>query len=235
MMLNIFAIVLIAVAPCAFWLWIIYLGDRCKPGQKRLMLRIFLFGLVVAAPVALIESAMYPGSVQQTLSLKNAFYVAFIVAGVTEETAKFLVVRFGAYSSKLFNQPEDGLIYSASAALGFATFENILYIFNFGLQVILVRGLFSNLAHVLFSSLWGYPLALTKLGLIKNKAITYFGLAGAIIAHGLFDFLFFTGTNFTYLVIPLFLGMAAAFVLMMRHANKIATCRPNLNLKNVAT
>ncbi|HEX7474423.1 MAG TPA: PrsW family intramembrane metalloprotease [Dehalococcoidales bacterium] len=224
-MLNIFAIVLIAVSPCAFWLWVIYLGDRCKPRQKRLMVRTFLLGLVVAAPVALIESSLYPGSVQQTLSVGTAFYVAFVVAGVTEETSKFLVVRLGAYNSVSFNQPEDGLIYAASAALGFASLENIIYVTNFGFQVILIRGLFSNLAHVLFSSMWGYPLALTKLGRIKNKFFTYGGLAAAVIAHGLFDFLFFTGTGYTYLVIPFFLAMAAVFVLMMRHANKISTCQ----------
>lgn len=227
-MLNVIAIILIAFAPCAFWLWIIYLGDRCKPGQKRLMVRTFFLGVIVAAPVAVIESRLYPGSVQQTLSVGTALYVSFVVAGIVEETSKFLVVRLGVYNSLYYNQPEDGLIYSASAALGFASFENIIYILNFGFQVILVRGLFSNLAHVLFSSLWGYPLALTKLGTIKNKSVTYVGLAGAIIAHGLFDFLFFTGTVYTYLVIPLFLGMVVLFVLMMRHANKIATCQPKI-------
>lgn len=224
-MLNIFAVILIALSPCVFWLWVIYLGDRCKPRQKRLMVRNFLLGLVVAAPVALIESSLYPGSVQQTLSIGTAFYVAFLVAGVTEETAKFLVVRLGVYNSVSFNQPEDGLIYAASAALGFASLENIIYVTNFGFQAILIRGLFSNLAHVLFSAMWGYPLALTKLGIIKNKFVTYGGLAAAIIAHGIFDFLFFTGTGYTYLVIPFFLGMAVVFVMMMRHANKIATCQ----------
>lgn len=223
--MSVLAIVLVALAPCVFWLWMIYIWDRCKPAQKSLLVRTFFFGMGIAIPVALIESTLYPGSLQGNLAVSTAAYVAFVVAGVTEETGKFLVVRLSAYPSPHFDQPEDGLVYSAAAALGFAALENIIYLFSFGLQVILVRGLVSNLAHVLFSSLWGYPLALTKLGIIKNKYMTWFGLAAAMIAHGVFDFLFFTSTVFTLIVIPLFIGMIVLYVIMMRHANRIATCK----------
>ena len=116
-------------------------------------------------------------------------------------------------------------MYASAAALGFAAIENVVYVISFGLSVLLARGLISNLAHVLFSAMWGYPLALTKLGIIKNKYITWGGLVAAMVAHGLFDFLFFTSTVLTYLVIPLFIGMVVLFVIMMRHANRIATCK----------
>jgi protease PrsW len=223
--LGIILILLVAVAPCAFWMWMIYLGDKCRPGQKGLMIRTFFYGVGIAIPVAFIESFIYRGPVQGDISLAAAAYLSFVVAGVTEETAKFLTMRFGAYKSLYFSQPEDGLLYTASVALGFATLENVIYVFSFGLEVILARGLFSNLAHVLFSSLWGYPLGLTKFGFIKHKIFIYLGLAGAIAAHGVFDFLFFTGSVYTWLVLPLFLGMVVVFVLMMRHANRIATCK----------
>ncbi len=222
MPLNILIVVLVAVAPCGFWLWLIYKGDKYKPEPRWLIIRTFLLGMGIAVPVAFLETLMYPGSTQGQLSLKTAFYVAFVVAGITEEAAKFLVVRFSVYNSVHFEEPTDGLVYAAAAALGFASLENIIYMVSYGWQTILVRGLFSNLAHVLFSSLWGYPLAMVKLGFFQRKYITWLGLAGAMIAHGIFDFLFFTGTSYTYLVIPFFLGMAAVFVLMMRHANKIS-------------
>lgn len=225
--MNLLIIVLVSLAPCAFWLWMIYIWDKCKPAPRSLLIRTFFFGMGVAIPVALIETLLYPGSLQGTLSVPTAAYVAFVVAGVTEESGKFLIVRKGAYNSPHFNEAEDGLIYSAAAALGFAALENVAYLLSFGWQIILVRGLVSNLSHVLFSSLWGYPLGLTKLGIIKNKYLTWLGLVAAMIAHGTFDFLFFTSTVYTFLVIPLFIGMVVLFVLMMRHANKIATCKLN--------
>jgi protease PrsW len=221
-MLKIIIIILVAIAPCIFWLWLIYKGDKYKPEPKSLVIRTFLFGLGIAIPVAFLETALYSGPSQGQVSLSTAAYLSFVVAGFTEEAAKFLVVRTSVYNSLHFEEPTDGLVYSAAAALGFASLENVIYVISFGWQVILVRGLFSNLAHVLFSVLWGYPLALAKLGFIKRKYFTWLGLAAAMIAHGVFDFLFFTGNAWTFLVIPFFIGMVVLFVLMMRHANKIS-------------
>ena len=85
--------------------------------------------------------------------------------------------------------------------------------------------MFSNLAHVLFSALRGYPLALSKLG-IKSKKWFGLGLIGAIVAHGLFDFLFFTQSVFTWLAIPFFLAMVVVFILMLRHSNRISQFNP---------
>ncbi|MDD5702453.1 MAG: PrsW family intramembrane metalloprotease [Dehalococcoidales bacterium] len=218
--MEIIIIVMAAIAPCAFWLWLIYRGDKFKPEPKRLVIRIFFFGAIVAIPVAVVEAFLYPGTIEGTLSVPTAAYVAFVVAGFTEELGKFLVVRLGVYSHPHFEEPADGLIYSAAAALGFASLENIVYVVSFGLEVIVVRGLFSNLAHVVFSALWGYPLGLRKVGMLKHPSWTWLGLLAAMIAHGIFDFLLFTGSVLSWLVVPFFFGMLILFVLMMRHANR---------------
>jgi RsiW-degrading membrane proteinase PrsW (M82 family) len=222
--LNIITIILLAFAPCVFWLWLIYRGDRYRPEPKSLIIRIFFLGFLVAVPASFIEAFLYPNALQGPTSLSSAAYLAFVVAGITEESAKFLVVRGFVYNSRFFEEPADGLEYPAAAALGFASLENVAYLIAFGWQVILIRGLFSNLAHVLFSSLWGYPLALSKLGII-GKGYVWLGLIAAIAAHGLFDFLFFTQSTYTFLVIPFFIGMIALFILMFRHANRISPYR----------
>jgi RsiW-degrading membrane proteinase PrsW (M82 family) len=222
MLLNILIILMIAFAPCIFWLWLIYKWDKYQPEPKLLIIRTFLIGMGVAIPVAIVELILYPGSLTGNLSLISAAYAAFIVAGLTEEVGKYLVVRWSVYNNSHFDEPSDGLIYSAAAALGFASLENVVYLLSYGWEIILIRGLFSNLAHVLFTMLWGYPLALTKLGIVKSKSLVWLGLFAAIIAHGIFDFLFFTETIYTLLVIPLFIAMVIGFILMMRHANRIS-------------
>lgn len=215
-----------ALAPCLFWLWIIYKGDRYQPEPKSLIIRTFFLGFAIAIPVAIIEAIIYPDSLPENpTSLAATVYLAFVVAGVTEEFGKFFVVRKSMYGSRSFEEPSDGLVYAAAAALGFASLENIAYMLSFGWEVILVRGLISNLAHVLFSSLWGYPLALHKLGILKAKYFIWLGLFIAIVAHGAFDFLLMTQSLYTLWVIPLFIGMVVLFILMMRHANKISPYR----------
>ena len=226
--MNILIIILVAFAPCIFWLWIIYRGDRYQPEPRSLLIRTFFLGLAIAIPVAIIEAILYPKSLTQNpVSLPAAVYLTFVVVGLTEESGKFFVVRRSMYNSRFFEEPSDGLIYSAAAALGFASLENIVYLLSFGWEVILVRGLVSNLAHVLFASLWGYPLALHKLGIIKARYIVWLGLIAAMIAHGIFDFLLFTQSIYTLLGIPFFACMTVLFIFMMRHANRISPYREN--------
>jgi protease PrsW len=220
-MLKIIGIILVALAPCVFWLWLIYKGDRYESEPKVQIIRAFILGAAVAVPVSVTETLLYPGSLQGQLALPTAAYVAFVVAGVTEETAKFLSVRLGVYRTRFFRDPSDGLVYAAAVALGFASLENVVYIISFGWQVILVRGMFSNLSHVLFSALWAYPLALAKFNL-RPAGLIWLGLTGAILAHGLFDFLFFTNSVYTWLVLPFFLAMVTAFILMLRHSSRFA-------------
>ena len=54
----------------------------------------------------------------------------FLVIGPREEIAKFLAVRLFVYRNKEFNEPLDGIIYAAAAALGFASLENMLYVID---------------------------------------------------------------------------------------------------------
>jgi protease PrsW len=216
--LGIIIIFLLAISPCAFWLWIIYKWDSYKPEPKWLIIRTFFYGFMVAVPVSLLETWLYPNAYLSSTSISNNAYLAFVVAGITEEAGKFIIVRRTVYNSPHFEEPADGLVYSAAAALGFASLENAIYILAFGWQVILLRALFSNLSHVLFSSMWGYALGLSKLGIMPKRNV-WIGLAAAIAAHGLFDFLIFTQSLFSFMVIPLFLGLAVLFVLMMRYAN----------------
>jgi RsiW-degrading membrane proteinase PrsW (M82 family) len=221
-MLKLVIIILVALAPCVFWLWIIYKRDKYSPEPLTLIIRVFLLGAAVAVPVAIIEGFLYPSDISSNLSIPSALYLAFGVAGVTEEVSKFLVVRLGVSRSRFFEEPSDGLIYASAAALGFAALENIVYLFSFGWQIILIRGLFSNLAHVLFSILWGYPLALYKLGIFKSPAWIGLGILASIVAHGIFDFLLFTGTIYSLLVFPFFIAILIVFILLYRHANRIS-------------
>jgi RsiW-degrading membrane proteinase PrsW (M82 family)/DNA-directed RNA polymerase subunit RPC12/RpoP len=160
------------------------------------------------------------------LSFGESAYMAFVVAGFTEELFKFLVVRATIFRSPYFDEPVDGLIYSSAAALGFSTVENISYMFQMGWSVILIRAPISTVGHVVFSALWGYPLALKKM---KKKNATLFmwlGLIAAMAGHGLFDFLAFqqpdSGINLWLLIalIGLFAGLITVFIILLKRGQK---------------
>lgn len=222
-------LLVLAFSPGLFWLWLIYKKDRYRPEPRALVIRTFLLGAAVAFPVSIIESILYPGSLEKLLdkppSLALAAYVAFIVAGLTEELGKYLVVKRTIYSSPYFDEPMDGLIYASAAALGFASLENVGYLFSFGPELILTRGPFSTLAHVLFSAMWGYALGRQKLHQGAGRPLVVLGLIGSIAAHGLFDFVLFAQRGYEPLALLLFVAAGILFLYLLSSADKASPYR----------
>jgi RsiW-degrading membrane proteinase PrsW (M82 family) len=232
-------ILLLSFTPGVLWLWFISRWDRYKLEPRSLVIRTFFWGMFIVLPVAFIEVILaipsmisQPGGIGNLtaenlnqLSLGAMAYLAFVVAGFTEELSKFLAVRFTVFKSLYFSEPIDGVVFSAAVALGFASLENLGYLAIYGWQEILVRGPISTLGHVLFSVLWGYPLALQKMGWKWGKLLTLVGLICAMGAHGLFDFLLFTQKWYAWLTVPLFLGLVVLLVVMMRYSRTISAVR----------
>ena len=240
--MQLLLIPVLGLAPGLLWLWLIYRGNKYRPDPKGLVIRTFLFGMVATIPVTFVETGLLLPYVFRHietfrnfsidslnyLSFGEMVYLAFIVAGFTEELFKFLVVKTTIYKSPYYDEPVDGLVYSSAAALGFASVENIEYLILFGWQTALVRAPITTLAHVVFSAMWGYPLALKKLKRKNSTVFLWLGLIGAMAGHGLYDFLAFQ-QNDSFTKIPILLGMIglfggliALFVFLIRRSQRLS-------------
>ena len=186
----------LSFAPGLLWLWFFYRKDRIEPEPVRLIVRTFLLGVALGVPAALLE-----------LFFVESLLVTVVIAPVIEEALKFVGVRFTVYRRAEFDEPLDGIVYTAAVALGFASIENALYLFASYLtavetaeslralsplgvvtSVFVVRALLSVPAHVLYSSLWGYALGKAKFAgpLLRRKLIAR-GLGLAVLCHALFN------------------------------------------------
>ncbi len=223
--MELIAYLTLGFAPGVFWLWLIYQRDRYIPAPVHLVVRTFLWGIAVSVPVVLVEVILQSVAgfgletdlTTEQLTLPQAAYISFVVAGMTEEMAKFLVVRTTTYNSPYFRQPLDGLIFTAAAALGFASIENVGYIASFGAAVILVRGPSSTIGHVLFSAMFGYALGARKLGRLWPQAPILM-LMAAMVTHGAFNFFLFADVvNQSYApwAFALLLASGLAFLLII--------------------
>lgn len=221
--MELFAYVMLGFAPGVFWLWLIYQRDRYIPAPVHLVVRTFLWGVAVSVPVVLAESLLlfvagfdFEGDLtEEQLALPQVAYVSFVVAGMTEEMAKYLVLKKTVYGSLYFRQPLDGVIFSAAVALGFASIENVGYIASFGAAIILVRGPISTVAHVLFSTWFGYALGARKLGRIQPQA-PILSLMAAMALHGVFDFLLMADQSYVPWAFVLFAAIGLLFILILR-------------------
>ena len=207
----------IALAPAIALAVYIYQKDRYDREPVSLLFKLFLFGALSVIPVYFIE---------RILSFFNIFsgifstlFTAFIVAGVTEESFKRLVVIKLTCNNKNFDEKLDGIVYSVFAALGFAAIENIMYVTAGTGSIIytgLTRGIFAVPAHMLFGITMGYYLSLSKFALdeISSKKYLNRSLYMPILLHGTYDFILMS--RFTNLMI-----IFIAFVIFLWRVNLV--------------
>jgi len=185
------SIVLVSVLPAMGWLMFFHKTDRYEPEPKGLVFRTFFLGVLFAVALGTSFNGLpYPWG--------PARYSAVVWAPIVEETGKFLIVFWTVFRNRNFNEPVDGIVYAASAALGFAACENAFYVAagwsgagaTTGLFTLLARSVFSVPGHALFSSFWGAALgyAAGRKGLKPVLAVSA-GLALSMVAHGLFNWL----------------------------------------------
>jgi RsiW-degrading membrane proteinase PrsW (M82 family) len=200
---TLYLLLLLAIGPALFWLWYFYNRDRYEPEPLSWIVMIYLLGMAVTIPVAFVEGL--------SSLVFSEFLVAVMVAPIVEEGAKFLVVRKTVYQTPEFDEPVDGIVYAAAVGLGFATLENVIYVFSaletsfaFAVQTGIVRAFLSVPGHVLFSTLWGDALGRAKfLPAGRRPGIIAWGLILAMISHGLFNLLLYDAIGFAVLILVL--------------------------------
>ncbi len=211
--MNAAVIVGLAFAPALFWFWFFARRDR-NPEPAGLLLRTFLWGALMVIPAGLLQvflesigSSAFGAGIGAGLLL--------LVVGPIEEVSKFIAAQSIA-KNKAFDEPIDGLIYATAAALGFATLENALYMFQNGASIILIRGPISTLGHILFALPWGYAMSLKRFR--GGHWVLRRGLLLGALLHGLFDvFLIGSGTTgFEWLLLP----FIPLMIVMWRLANQ---------------
>ena len=159
----------LAVAPgfaiCLFF----YAMDKYDREPAGLLFKSFLLGMLcVVFPLVMQGIALALGLRENNGSILGTAAFAYGNVGLTEELAKFLVLRAYAYPKKAFNEPLDGIVYSIMIGMGFATLENIAYVGKYGIGTGVARMFLSVPAHATFAILMGYYTGLAKFIPQKN-------------------------------------------------------------------
>ncbi len=184
----------LAVFPALFLVRYYYKQDSLKKEPKRLVVNVFLIGIISTVPVIIIEIILGEfNKLLQSETIEFFAFKAFIVAGFSEEFLKFLIVRLYPYRKTDFDEVMDGIIYTVVAGLGFACLENIIYVINGGILTAIIRAFTAIPLHALAAGIMGYYIGEAKFASNIRTRNRFFirGLIWAILIHGLYDFFLF--------------------------------------------
>ncbi len=206
----------LSLIPCVLWLLWFWFQDWYDREPLRTILWTFLLGAVATLPALVFNTAgalMLSGLFGSNLA--SEWLILFLVVGPVEEAVKLWAVMSYAYRRPEFDEPVDGVIYGAAAALGFAAAENVLYLSRFGREIFIVRGILSNPGHALFAAFWGLALSQAKMlpnvGSVRARTIAR-GWMRAALLHALFDALLSAGQHG---LLPNALAMGIVALLML--------------------
>lgn len=218
--------ILFALFPSIIWL-LFYLRQDVHPESNPQVIKIFLYGMLIAIPAALLEIGIFKGISKsgQIFNLPSIFvsiFYIFLGVALVEEFLKYLVFKLKVERSSELDEPIDVMLYMIIAGLGFAFLENLLIfwppqalaVFE-SLIVSGLRFLGATFLHALCSGILGYFLALSFFDLKRQRRFFVFGLAMVVFLHGLFNFSIMKIEGPERFIIPaIIVGLLAFFVLL---------------------
>jgi len=198
----------LAIAPGFFIIWYIYYKDKYEKEPKRLIIITFVLGAVAVIPAGILENILIKMiGIPMTGNLLGALIGAFFIVAPTEEFFKYLSVRIKAFGSPEFNEVMDGIVYGVSGAIGFATLENIFYVFEGGVGTGIARAFLAVPLHAMTGVIIGYYMGRRKMNPESKRRYIGTGLIIAILFHGVYDFVLFTEMSLGLLVIPIIIWL----------------------------
>lgn len=190
----------VAIAPGIAICLFIYSLNKYKKEPPAHLVIAFVLGMFSTLPAFLVQSLS--GDVRDDPSrhsILSYIWYAFVIVALSEEGGKFLLLRLYAYPKKTFTEPFDGVIYAVMIGMGFATVENIEYVWQFGWSTGVTRFFLAVPAHASFAVLMGYNVGMAKSRRQTDQGQSVWlmlkGLLIAVLFHGSFDFFVFLQQN----------------------------------------
>ena len=208
---------LVGVVPALLWLWFWLKEDKEDPEPRGLLAICFILGMATVIFVLPIEKFIQ-SHVPDT-------QIQIFGWAAAEELIKFMAVVLLLYKSDYLHKPINWPIYLITCALGFAAFENVLFLVKplstldqttVGLLTGNLRYLGSTLLHAVASGMIGISIGLGfHLSGFTKRFYAFIGIISAIVLHTLFNFYIMRNNGSDFLQVFAFLWVATIINLLL--------------------
>ncbi|GAA5415390.1 protease PrsW [Paraliobacillus ryukyuensis] len=204
------------IAPALALMTFFYLKDRFNSEPLLPIVRSFINGALLVFPIMFVQYAFVAENVAQ-----DPLISSFLLTGLMEEFFKWFIFIFTVYKFADFDTPYDGIIYGVAISLGFATVENILYLFAHGIEYAFSRAVFPVSSHALFGVIMGYYLGKAKFKTTQPKRTMSIGLVLPFLLHGTYDYILQTSErNWIFILIPFMVILWLNAIKKVKQANQ---------------
>ena len=200
------------IMPSVLILAAVILSDRFREPLKPILVTFFV-GVFLCFPAGLLNSIL--------IWSQDAPENYTFLAGLTEESLKFAAILLFVRNQADFNEPMDAIVYGTLISLGFATLENLEYVFNSksaaeSMQIATIRAITAIPLHACCGVIMGYFFGLYAFSgqrsyllkslflpmlfhAIYNFLATFSSLLTALILIGLIRYAYALHKHFAYL------------------------------------
>lgn len=197
--MNVLSIV-VAVLPVFLIGLFVYMCDKIKDPSKFLF-KLFMFGVLSCFPTVFVGSILdifFPSL--DDMNFLQLFVYVFVSIALVEEFFKWFFLYKCSYNHEEFDSTYDMIVYAVFVSLGFACFENILYVSSYGISTGLIRAVSAVPGHACYGILMGMYLGIAKIKEIDGNFVVankykMLSLLIPTIAHGIYDYCVFSGST----------------------------------------
>jgi RsiW-degrading membrane proteinase PrsW (M82 family) len=212
-----------AVVPAIILMVKVYRSDRLEP-ESPFLLRQLVVGGVLATLLAMVTERIGESLLAMFVPRDNILYnviLYFVVVGLSEEGFKYWMMKRRTWDNPEFNCQYDGVVYAVFTALGFALWENISYVLNYGLSTALVRAVTAVPGHACFGVFMGIFYGIAKKEERsgyeqRSKRFRVLAVIVPAVIHGAYDYIASTSSSTLFFV----LFIVILFVLAYRLVDK---------------
>ncbi len=172
-------------------------SDKFKEPRSEII-KVFIYGILITIPAYFLNTFLSNFFYENT-RVGEGLISSFLTAAPVEEGLKLFVLYYFVYKMKDFNEPLDGIVYGVTVSLGFATLENIYYVYlladyfdTSSMSLALVRSFSAVPAHAVFGLFMGY--FFMKYSFVKKGDNLFFAFIIPFALHGCYNL--FTISNF---------------------------------------
>ncbi len=236
--MNELVLFVISVLPVFLIGMYIYKKDKEKEPTK-LLVKLFLGGFLSCILVLIISLILnvFPifSADEKNLNLIELFIHVFIGIALVEEFCKWIIAYRISYNDNAFDEYYDAILYCVFVALGFACFENILYVYSSGISTGILRAIFAVPGHACDGLFMGYYLGMSKIAITNNKKdlknkYLFLSILVPTLLHGIYDYCLFS-ENIIFIVL-FFIFIIVVYIKSIKKVRKVSSTNMKFKYKN---